>query len=49
MRRRGEGRKLLRYQWLRENAADYGWQNPDWALPGGNGPQEAWHWEYFPA
>jgi hypothetical protein len=37
-----------RYQWLRDNAAAYGWENPDWALPGGSGPHEAWHWEYFP-
>jgi len=36
-----------RYQWLRANAAAYGWQNPAWALPGGGGPHEAWHWEYF--
>lgn len=36
------------YQWLRDNASAYGWENPDWALPGGSGPHEAWHWEYFP-
>ncbi len=36
-----------RYQWLRENAPDYGWDNPDWARAGGSGPQEAWHWEYI--
>ena len=35
-----------RYQWLRANAGAYGWANPAWALPGGDGPQEAWHWEY---
>jgi hypothetical protein len=35
-----------RYQWLRANAAAYGWENPDWALPGGGGPHEPWHWEF---
>ena len=35
-----------RYEWLRANAAAYGWENPDWALPGGSGPHEPWHWEY---
>jgi hypothetical protein len=37
-----------RWQWLRENASDYGWQNPDWALPGGGGQYEPWHWEFVP-
>jgi hypothetical protein len=36
------------YEWLRENAPFYGWQNPRWAFPGGAGPLEPWHWEYFP-
>lgn len=36
------------YRWLRANAPAYGWDNPDWALPGGSGPTEAWHWEYLP-
>jgi len=35
-----------RFQWLRENAAAYGWANPDWAQAGGSGPYEPWHWEY---
>jgi zinc D-Ala-D-Ala carboxypeptidase len=35
-----------RYEWLRANAGAYGWANPDWALPGGSGPHEAWHWEF---
>jgi hypothetical protein len=35
-----------RYEWLRANAGAYGWENPAWALPGGAGPHEAWHWEY---
>jgi D-alanyl-D-alanine carboxypeptidase len=36
-----------RYQWMRDNAPSYGWENPTWARPGGTGPQEAWHWEYL--
>jgi hypothetical protein len=35
-----------RFQWLRDNAAAYGWANPDWARSGGSGPYEPWHWEY---
>jgi zinc D-Ala-D-Ala carboxypeptidase len=35
-----------RYEWLRANAGAYGWDNPDWALPGGSGPHEPWHWEF---
>jgi hypothetical protein len=35
-----------RFQWLRTNAGDFGWTNPDWAQPGGPGPYEPWHWEY---
>jgi hypothetical protein len=42
------GASSASYQWLRENAPFYGWQNPPWALPGGAGPFEPWHWEYFP-
>jgi len=34
------------YDWIKENAAIYGWENPAWALPGGSGPYEVWHWEY---
>jgi hypothetical protein len=33
---------------LRDNATAYGWENPDWALAGGSGQYEPWHWEYFP-
>lgn len=33
------------YDWLQLRAADFGWQNPDWASPGGSRP-EPWHWEY---
>jgi D-alanyl-D-alanine carboxypeptidase len=35
-----------RYQWLRDHAADYGWSNPAWAVSGGTGPYEPWHWEF---
>jgi zinc D-Ala-D-Ala carboxypeptidase len=35
-----------RFQWLRANAASYGWENPDWARHGGGGPYEPWHWEF---
>jgi hypothetical protein len=41
-------RSSLAYQWLRANAADYGWYNPAWAQPGGSGPNEPWHWQYRP-
>ena len=27
-----------RYQWMRDNAPAYGWDNPVWARPGGTGP-----------
>ncbi|MFN8077169.1 MAG: M15 family metallopeptidase [Kineosporiaceae bacterium] len=36
----------VQYRWLRANAGAYGWANPDWALPGGSGPYEPWHWEF---
>lgn len=41
-----ESRGTRTHQWMVENAPRYGWINPDWALPGGGGPQEAWHWEF---
>jgi zinc D-Ala-D-Ala carboxypeptidase len=44
-----KGASSSRWQWLRENAADYGWDNPDWAQSGGGGPYEPWHWEYVPS
>jgi hypothetical protein len=37
------------HRWMLENAWRYGWTNPDWALPGGSGPYEPWHWEYLAA
>ncbi|MCR6689422.1 MAG: M15 family metallopeptidase [Cellulomonas sp.] len=36
-----------RWDWLQANAATYGFENPDWAQPGGSGPYERWHWEYL--
>jgi LAS superfamily LD-carboxypeptidase LdcB len=36
------------YWWLRDNAPAYGFDNPGWALRGGSGPYEPWHWEYVP-
>jgi zinc D-Ala-D-Ala carboxypeptidase len=43
------GPSSSRWQWLRENAGDYGWQNPDWAQNGASGPYEPWHWEFIPS
>ncbi|WP_129337509.1 M15 family metallopeptidase [Cellulomonas endophytica] len=37
-----------RWTWMNANAGTYGWENPDWAQPGGSGPYERWHWEYLP-
>lgn len=42
------GSSSLTYQWMRANGPLYGWENPAWALPGGAGPFEPWHWEYVP-
>jgi hypothetical protein len=36
------------YQWLVENGAAYGWENPAWARRGGSGNYEPWHFEYRP-
>jgi LAS superfamily LD-carboxypeptidase LdcB len=33
------------YEWMRENAPAYGWDNPTWARPGG-AKHEPWHWEF---
>ena len=35
------------YAWLKANAARFGWVHPEWAEPGGSGPDEAWHWEFY--
>lgn len=34
-----------RHNWLRSNAAAFGWYQPGWATAGGSLP-EPWHWEY---
>jgi D-alanyl-D-alanine carboxypeptidase len=33
------------HEWMKANAPQFGWVNPDWARQGGSKP-EAWHWEY---
>lgn len=35
------------YLWLKKYGPSYGWVHPDWAEPGGVGPDEAWHWEFY--
>ena len=37
-----------RGDWLWDNAATFGWENPAWARKGGSGYYEPWHWEYVP-
>jgi len=32
--------------WLLDHAAEFNWFHPAWAMPGGAGPHEPWHWEY---
>ena len=32
--------------WLLDHAAEYDWFHPSWAMAGGGGPFEPWHWEY---
>ena len=34
------------HQWLLDHAAAFNWFHPAWAMPGGPGPHEPWHWEY---
>ena len=34
------------HAWLLDHAAAYDWFHPAWAMPGGGGPHEPWHWEY---
>ena len=36
-----------RWTWLKENGPLYGFVNPSWALAGGSGPHEPWHWEFL--
>lgn len=33
------------HEWMKANAARFGWVHPDWAEPDGSRP-EPWHWEY---
>jgi len=35
-----------KYEWMKANAPAYGWINPSWAVEGGVGPHEPWHFEY---
>lgn len=37
------------WQWLDQNAARFGFANPDWARKDGTGPYEPWHWEFAAA
>jgi hypothetical protein len=32
--------------WLLDHAAEFSWFHPAWAMPGGPGPHEPWHWEF---
>lgn len=34
------------YRWMKEHAAEYGWQHPEWAEPDGAHP-EPWHWDFW--
>jgi LAS superfamily LD-carboxypeptidase LdcB len=34
------------HEWLMDHAAEFSWFHPSWALPGGPGPHEPWHWEF---
>lgn len=34
------------HEWMKKNAAEFGWKHPDWAGPSGSLP-EPWHWEYW--
>ena len=34
------------WDWIVQNGAVYGWENPAWAQRSGSGPFEPWHWEY---
>jgi hypothetical protein len=36
----------VKWRWITDNAPAYGWDNPEWAQPGGSGPFEKWHWEF---
>jgi hypothetical protein len=34
------------HEWLMNHASEFSWFHPSWALPGGPGPHEPWHWEF---
>ncbi|HMC07807.1 MAG TPA: M15 family metallopeptidase, partial [Actinomycetota bacterium] len=34
------------YKWLTQSAAQFGWNHPGWAVPGGSPCPEPWHWEW---
>lgn len=38
-----------RWDWLEAHGPEHGWDNPQWARPGGSGPYEPWHWEFTAA
>jgi len=42
----GGGFRTEQYQWMMENAPQYGWINPSWAREGSK-KAEYWHWEYL--
>ncbi|WP_051480365.1 M15 family metallopeptidase [Cellulomonas sp. KRMCY2] len=35
------------YLWMMANAPAFGWVSPPWTLPGVQGPDEPWHWEFM--
>jgi LAS superfamily LD-carboxypeptidase LdcB len=35
-----------KYEWMKANAPAYDWVNPSWAVQGGRGPAEPWHFEF---
>jgi LAS superfamily LD-carboxypeptidase LdcB len=35
-----------KYEWLKANAPAFSWANPAWAVQGGSGPHEPWHFEF---
>jgi LAS superfamily LD-carboxypeptidase LdcB len=34
------------HQWLLDHAPGFNWFHPAWAMAGGGGPYEPWHWEF---
>lgn len=34
-------------RWIQQNGEEFGWYWPEWARPGGNGPEEDWHFEWY--